>query len=77
MNDKKHSHYHKQWGNESIDIYAVLAMFNVTDQAIGHAIKKLLMGGQRGHKDTLKDWQEAIDSINRAIEIKQFNEPHS
>lgn len=77
MNDKKHSHYHKQWGNESIDIYAVLAMFNVTDQAIGHAIKKLLMGGQRGHKDTLKDWQEAIDSINRAIEIKQFNAPHS
>ena len=70
----KHAHYFKQWGGELIDIYAVLDMFDVKDQAIGHAIKKLLMGGNRGYKDTLKDWNEAIDSINRAIQIKKFKE---
>lgn len=52
-----------------VDVYEVLRAFEVTDQAIGHAIKKLLAGGKRGYKSEKQDLQEAIDSIKRAIEI--------
>lgn len=50
-----------------VDIYDVLAAWGVTDQAIGHAIKKLFRSGD-GHKDKLTDWREAVVSIQRAIE---------
>lgn len=39
----------------TVDVYDVLAAFGVTCQARGHAIKKLLMAGQRGHKDEAQD----------------------
>ena len=54
-----------------IDIYDILAAYNVTDQAVGHAIKKLLMPGQRGHKTALQDLMEAKASIERAITIME------
>lgn len=53
----------------SIDVYDVLIIFQVTDPAVQHAVKKLLACGQRGHKDALEDLQEARQSIDRAIEI--------
>lgn len=56
-------------GKDHIDVYDVLIIFEVTDPAIQHAIKKLLACDQRGHKDTLEDLQEAKQSIDRAIEI--------
>jgi len=52
-----------------------MALFNVTDQAVGHAIKKLLVAGNRGHKDKLKDYREAVGSIERAIEIAEEEQP--
>lgn len=67
---KKHSHYFKDVsGLQLIDVYEVLSLFGVTDHAIGHAIKKLLCAGQRGSKGLLKDYGEAIDSIQRACEM--------
>lgn len=57
-------------GKYYIDVYDVLDSFNVTNQATGHAIKKLLAGGQRGHKDLLQDLNEAHASISRAIELE-------
>lgn len=56
-------------GTVWIDVYDVLKAFVVDDQAVGHAIKKLLAPGQRGHKDMLKDLREARDSITRAIDM--------
>ena len=56
-------------GVTHIDVYQVLAMFEVKDQAVGHAVKKLLCAGQRGSKDYIRDLLEAVVSINRAIEI--------
>lgn len=53
-----------------IDVYDVLKAFNVSDQAVGHALKKLLAPGQRGHKGKLKDLREARDSITRAIDME-------
>lgn len=70
---EKHSHYFKEWFGK-IDIYRFLKLFRVTDPAIQHAIKKLTLGGKRGAKDQLKDYQEAVDSIIRAIEMIEEDE---
>ena len=51
------------------DVYDVLRAFEVACPATQHAIKKLLMAGKRGHKDTMQDLKEARASIDRAIEI--------
>jgi hypothetical protein len=53
-----------------IDIYFFLKAWNVTDPCVQHAIKKLFCAGQRGVKDNTKDYNEAIDSIKRAIELE-------
>ena len=69
---RKHSHYFKPVpaGVTHIDVYRLLAMFSVTDQAIGHAVKKLLVAGGRGAgKDERKDIQEAIDTLQRKLEM--------
>ena len=64
----KHKHYYREWEGQ-VDIYRVLKLFNVTDPAIQHAVKKLLCAGDRGVKDQAKDYSEAIDSIERAIQM--------
>jgi hypothetical protein len=58
----------------SVDVYDVLRAFNVTDPAIQHAIKKLLCTGIRGHKDSRQDLEEAIQSIERALDIVKVEE---
>lgn len=68
----KHPHYHKDVSNlQTVDVYRVLALFNVTDPCIQHAVKKLLVAGGRGAgKDIGKDVQEAIDSLERFKEMR-------
>lgn len=51
-----------------MDVYDVLSAWGVTDPAIQHAIKKLLQPGARGHKSKAQDLQEALQSIQRAID---------
>ena len=46
-----------------VDVYRVLAAFGDIPPEIQHAIKKLLAGGKRGHKDEGLDYLEAIQSI--------------
>lgn len=69
----KHPHYHKDVRHlETIDVYRVLHLFNVTDPCIQHAVKKLLVAGGRGAgKDVSKDIQEAIDSLERFKEMRE------
>ena len=69
---KEHSHYYKKVPNgvQYIDVYRLLEMFQVNDPAIQHAVKKLLVAGNRGHKDLEKDVKEAIVSLNRWIEMR-------
>lgn len=67
---RKHSHYHKDVKRlNTIDVYRVLQLFGVTDPCTQHTIKKLLCAGQRGSKGLLQDLQEAVDTINRRIEM--------
>jgi hypothetical protein len=53
-----------------IDVYDLLALYAVTNPADAHAIKKLLMPGQRGGKGAKQDRTEAIQAIQRAIELE-------
>lgn len=65
--NKVFSHYHKRVeGLEWVDVYRVLELFNVTDPAIAHAVKKLLVAGGRGAgKSINQDVSEAIVSLRR------------
>lgn len=68
---RKHAHYFRSVARlKEVDIYRFLELFNVTDQALGHAIKKLVAPGGRGAgKDFRKDVQEAIDTLQRRLEM--------
>lgn len=68
---RKHAHYFRNVKHlKEVDVYRVLELFNVTDQALGHAIKKLLAPGGRGAgKDFRKDVQEAVDTLQRRLEM--------
>lgn len=69
---RKHGHYFRGVQHLSVvDVYRVLQLFDVTDQTIGHAVKKLLLAGGRGHKDQAKDIQEAIDTLTRWQEMAE------
>lgn len=63
--------YQRLVPSTTIDVYDVLTAWNVTNPAIQHAIKKLLQPGQRGHKTKSEDLQEALVSLQRAIEIEE------
>ena len=57
-------------GRKKIDVYDVLVMYNVRCPAIQHAIKKLLMPGERGSKSKLTDLKESKQAIKRAIKLE-------
>jgi hypothetical protein len=59
----------------SADVYSVLEAFDVTCSARGHAVKKLLMPGQRGAKGELQDLDEALVSVSRAIDMVRARLP--
>lgn len=54
-----------------VDVYDVLSAFEVINPAMQHALKKMLAPGKRGAKDAIQDMKEAIQSIERAIELEQ------
>ena len=58
-----------------VDIYAVLAAFNVTCPARQHVIYKLLMLGQRGAKDEVQDLEKALVSVCRAVAMTRARLP--
>lgn len=68
---RKYSHYHKECPFDSVDVYRVLTLFNVTDPCLQHAIKKLLVaGGRGGGKPIDKDVAEAIVTLTRWQEMR-------
>lgn len=71
----RYQHYFRDVSHlEGLDIYRILALYEVTDPAIQHAVKKLLCAGSRGVKDRERDYREAVDSINRALEMIEEDE---
>lgn len=69
--DKKHNHYFKYCPYEYIDVYRVSRLFEVNDAALDHALKKILCSGERGVKDRVQDIEEAIDTLNRWLELEK------
>jgi hypothetical protein len=67
----RYSHYFKPCPYDAVDIYRVLQMFEVSDPALQHAVKKLLVAGGRGAKSSAKDVQEAIDALLRWQEMRE------
>lgn len=66
-----HDHYKKDVRHlDMIDVYRVIELFEVTHPALQHALKKILAAGNRGAKGWEKDVQEAIDSLNRALQMR-------
>ena len=53
-----------------VDVYDVLKAFGVTCPAMQHALKRMLCSGKRGKCTTLQDMEEAIQSIQRSIELE-------
>lgn len=57
-------------GTADVDVYAVLAAFDVTCPARQHAIKKLLCAGIRGKGNAAQDLTEAGQAVDRAIGLE-------
>lgn len=55
--------------NGFIDLYAFCHAQGLTSQPAFEAIKKLLKAGKRGPKNSETDLQEALRSVQRAIEL--------
>ena len=71
------SKYHREIKpNVWVDVYDVLDAFDPDNRnaADDHAIKKMLLPGKRGHKDGIKDRKEAIQAIERSVQIIEENQ---
>ena len=53
-----------------LDIYRILKLYNVCDPCLQHAIKKLLCAGKRGVKNQTQDINEAVQSLQRFLEMQ-------
>lgn len=65
-------HYHKDCSEVgSLDVYMVMHLFGIVDDSgsLHHALKKLMVRGERGVKPGHQDVQEAIFSLIRFMEI--------
>lgn len=68
----KHEHYKKDVSHlKLIDVYRIIDLYRVTDGCFQHALKKILVPGQRGHKDLRKDIEDIIDSMQRKLEMME------
>lgn len=71
MSGRDNDHYFKNVSKlDEIDVYRVLELFDVDNPCIQHAIKKLLCAGERGHKSTRDDVDEAILCLQRWQEMR-------
>lgn len=78
QNKEKYDKYFKSVeALNEIDVYMTLRLFDVKSQAVGHAIKKLLIPGCRtGGKSYADDIREARDTLNRELELLELeNDP--
>lgn len=57
-----------------VDVYRVLDAYPTNDAAVDHMIKKMLCAGLRGHKDKITDYENAIESMQKALVLLQQKE---
>lgn len=62
--------YNRHWRGARLDPYRVFVLYGVRHPALQQAIKKALCAGQRrGGKDARQDVQEAIEALQRWLEM--------
>lgn len=71
----KHGKYGKYFRDierlKKLDVYRIFDLYGPLDHALEHAVKKLLLGGDRtGGKGQVVDVLEARDSLNRWLEMQ-------
>lgn len=54
---------------DELDLYVLADLYDVKSHAVFHAIKKLICAGKRGAKDYEQDLMEAIESIERELQM--------
>jgi hypothetical protein len=59
------------------DVYNVLDAYAVPCPAQAHAAKKLLCAGLRGKADRLRDLEECLDAVRRAVELERRRQDDS
>lgn len=75
INDDKHSHYKRDVSKlDYIDVYRIIDLYQLNDPCFQHALKKILVPGERGHKDLKKDIQDIIDTMQRKLEMMREDE---
>lgn len=63
-------HYYKDVSHlKQIDVYRIISLFELADPCLQHALKKVLAAGKRGAKDPKQDIKEAIDTLQRKLEM--------
>jgi len=62
-------HYNYSYNGMRLDPYRILDIYGITHPAHQHAVKKLLVPGNRGAKALEQDIQEAILSLERWLEM--------
>lgn len=68
------SKYRREIKGTKVDVYDVLLAFQVTCPARQHAIKKLLCSGLRNKGSVLQDLKEALEAVQRAIQLQEETE---
>ena len=70
-NQRMYPKYFKSVVNDTyIDVYRVHQLFNLNNEMLCHASKKLLLAGERtGEKSLRKDVIEARDTLKRYLEL--------
>ena len=66
---EKHNHYFRDCPYDKIDVYRIIDIFEITDPAAQHILKKCIATGKRGHKDEQRDWQDILDSAQRRLDM--------
>lgn len=70
---REYSHYFKDVSKlNTVDVYQVLSLFNVTNPCLQHIVKKALVtGGRTAGKDFSQDLREIRDTAIRAVEMDE------
>lgn len=68
------SRYHRRIRGVVVDLYDLAEAYGVTGHAEFHALKKIIMAGNRGCKSREQDLAEAEQSIQRARELAKGGE---
>ena len=63
------SRYHRQFCGVTLDLYRVANLWGVKSHALFHAMKNIMMAGNRGAKDYKTDLREAIVAIEEELKI--------